>query len=120
MTTSSKSTNVKDIETPIGKTNGVKYLDIKEFREKGFLQEVNRQFFHPLGLALETTIDEETGGETLGGIWDYRLDPEGMVFAEGAIDQRKVESVMRLRASKRSTRFALFGSTIQRSQKREG
>jgi hypothetical protein len=23
-----------------------------EFREKGYLQEVNRRFFHPLGIAL--------------------------------------------------------------------
>lgn len=31
----------------------IKYMDLTEFREKGFLQEANRQFFHPLGLALE-------------------------------------------------------------------
>lgn len=55
-------------------------MDIKEFREKGFLQEVNRQFFHPLGLALEVHINEDTGEETLGEIWDYRSDPEGIIF----------------------------------------
>jgi hypothetical protein len=27
-------------------------INIKEFREKGYLQEANRRFFHPLGLAL--------------------------------------------------------------------
>lgn len=27
-------------------------LDIQKFREDGLLQEVNRQFFHPMGLAL--------------------------------------------------------------------
>lgn len=57
----------------------VKYLDIKEFREKGYLFEVNRQFFHPLGLALEIKFDEE-GNESIGGIWDYRQDPEGMLY----------------------------------------
>ena len=35
-----------------------KYIDIKEFKDKGYLQEVNRRFFHPLGLALEIKIDE--------------------------------------------------------------
>ena len=41
-----------------------KKISIKEFREKGFLQEVNRIFFHPLGLALEVNIDDD-GNETL-------------------------------------------------------
>lgn len=31
----------------------VKYIDPEEFREEGYLQEVNRRFLHPLGLAIE-------------------------------------------------------------------
>lgn len=54
-------------------------IDIKEFREKGYLQEVNRRFLHPLGLALEIVIDDD-GNEKLGGIWDYRDDTEGIYF----------------------------------------
>lgn len=57
----------------------IKRIDLKEFHELGFLQEVNRQFFHPLGLALEMSIDDD-GNYHLGGVWDYRDDPEGMVF----------------------------------------
>ena len=57
----------------------IKRIDIKEFREKGFLQELNRQFLHPLGLALEVNKDDD-GNETLGGVWDYRDDPEGIIF----------------------------------------
>lgn len=57
----------------------VKRIDIKEFREKGYLQELNRRFLHPLGLALEIII-EDNGEERLGGIWDYRDDPEGMSY----------------------------------------
>jgi hypothetical protein len=49
-----------------------KKIDIKEFRAKGFLQEVNRKFFHPLGLALEVKIDDVTGEESLNGIGDCR------------------------------------------------
>ena len=59
----------------------IKRIDIKEFRELGYLQEVNRLFLHPLGLALEI-VQEEDGTERLGGVWDYRKDPEGMAFAE--------------------------------------
>jgi hypothetical protein len=56
-----------------------KKIDIKEFREKGYLQELNRQFLHPLGLALEVIIQGD-GSESLGGIWDYRKDSEGIHY----------------------------------------
>ena len=59
----------------------IKRINIKEFREQGYLQELNRQFLHPLGMALEVIIDDE-GNEKLGGVWDYRDDPEGMFYAE--------------------------------------
>ena len=54
-------------------------MDLKEFKEAGFLQEVNRLFFHPLGLALamERTEDGPTGKFK---VWDGRDDPEGFVF----------------------------------------
>jgi len=57
----------------------IKKIDIKEFREKGYLQELNRQFLHPLGLALEI-VQENDGEEKLGGIWDYRDDEEGIYY----------------------------------------
>lgn len=73
----------------------IKHMDIKEFQEAGYLQEANRQFFHPLGLALEVT-EEETGKVYLSGVWDYRDDPEGMMFGEGhGADPGKAQRVMR-------------------------
>lgn len=57
----------------------IKYIDIKEFREKGYLQEVNRQFLHPLGLALEISINEDKS-EYISGVWDDRDDPEGIIY----------------------------------------
>ena len=57
----------------------IKRIDIKEFREKGYLQELNRKFLHPLGLALEIVIDED-GKESLGGVWDYRKEKEGIFY----------------------------------------
>jgi hypothetical protein len=65
-------------------------MDIKEFRTKGYLQEINRRFLHPLGLALEITIDDNTDKEYLSGIWDYRDDPDGLIFdLANSSDDRK-------------------------------
>jgi len=57
----------------------IKRIDIKEFREKGYLQEINRRFLHPLGLALEVEIADD-GSEHLSGVWDYRDDSEGIHY----------------------------------------
>lgn len=52
--------------------NEIKYLDIKEFVDKGYLQEANRQFFHPLGLALAVSYNAKEGTYELAGIIDKR------------------------------------------------
>lgn len=57
----------------------IKRIEIKEFREKGYLQELNRRFLHPLGLALEIIVNDD-GTEKLGGVWDYREDKEGIYY----------------------------------------
>ena len=64
----------------------IKRMNITEFRQFGYLQELNRQFLHPLGLALET-ITHPDNTETLGGIWDYREDPEGVYFEIDKMDK---------------------------------
>lgn len=113
----------------------IKYMSITEFRELGFLQEANRLFFHPLGLSLEAVSAKcpackgegkveqfegrrvdcvPCGGrgsiETLGGIWDYRDDPEGMTFGEGyGLDPEKAKYVEAERGVHVAHRFELFG-----------
>jgi len=62
------------------KSTDIKRIDIKEFREKGYLQELNRRFLHPLGLGLEVVLDDETGEESLGGVWDSREEDEGIYY----------------------------------------
>lgn len=57
----------------------IKYIDVKEFREQGYLSELNRRFLHPLGLALATRVNVD-GTESLDGIWDDRDDPEGIIY----------------------------------------
>ena len=85
-----------------------KYININEFRDFGYLQEVNRLFFHPLGLALEIVIDDD-GTARLGKVWDSRDDPDGFIFGDG-IDEEKKERVnkemlRRLKHRKKSLGF---------------
>lgn len=68
----------------------MKKIDIKEFRKKGYLQELNRQFLHPLGLALEVKIDDDSN-EKLGGIQDSREDPEGFIYDFTNFDAKHIE-----------------------------
>ncbi len=72
-------------------TDEIKRMDVKTFRELGYLQELNRQFLHPLGLALEVVIDDDTGNESFGGVWDYRDDPEGITYGIGQSDLDRVQ-----------------------------
>lgn len=92
------------------------YMDIKEFYEGGFLQEVNRQFFHPLGLALEVVFEDD-GTLRLGGIQDSREDPEGFIFRgerwENGEAVRKAKNVQNERDKHAPYRNDLFGQEIQ-------
>ena len=89
----------------------IKRMDITEFRELGFLQEVNRRFLHPLGLALEVVLEPD-GTEHLGGVWDYRDDPEWMIFVAQDIKEvlRKAGNVRLERRRHTVARRALFDS----------
>lgn len=58
-----------------------KYMDIAEFQRLGLLQEINRLFLHPLGLALEVTVAED-GTKMLSGVQDDRDDLEGIYFTD--------------------------------------
>ncbi len=91
----------------------IKMMDLAEFRRIGFLQEANRQFFHPLGLALEVIVNDDGDGLELGGIWDYRDDPEGMEFDESVLSREKACAVAALRSTKADARMARLGSVVQ-------
>lgn len=83
-------------------------MSVKEFREQGYLQELNRRFLHPLGMALEVVLHED-GSESFGEVWDYRDDPEGMVFGAGIIDENKAYRIYGEENDKREAREKLFG-----------
>lgn len=94
----------------------VKRMDLQEFMEFGFLHEVNRLCLHPMGLALEIIFDKdpETGvlkNHKLGGIWDYRDDPEGLIFQK--LDPEKMERVREHCRKKTASREEHLGYIIQ-------
>jgi len=68
------------------------YINVKEFTDFGYLQEVNRRFFHPLGLAM-TVEEEENGTTVITGIQDWCSDPEGGFFCAGVLNKQKQENV---------------------------
>lgn len=84
-------------------------MALKEIEDSGVLQEVNRQFLHPLGLALCVTY--------LGGnpakleMLDMRQDPEGWIFDEVSIEKaKKVELELMKRAG---PRMKAIGAIVQ-------
>lgn len=99
-------------DVPVEETTEIKRIDIKDFRAEGYLQEVNRQFLHPLGLALEVIVFPD-GTEVLGGVWDYRDDPEGVIFAEDDLDPMKRDCIGSLQLSRGRIRAEQLGYIIQ-------
>lgn len=94
--------------------NDLKYIDIAEFRALGLVSEINRQILHPLGLALSVMVKED-GSEYLDGVWDYRDDPEGIIFGDDHMEPMKegARRVAALQAEKTPTREAALGYVIQ-------
>lgn len=88
------------------------YLTARELQEEGYLMEVNRRFFHPLGLALAVDPDVDNDDQGRMGdvrVWDLRDDPEGMLFADLSDDDaiRKSSAV--------ALRFAHYREARQRA-----
>lgn len=58
----------------------ITYASVEEFQQEGYLQEVNRTFLHPLGLALEVR-----SGYIREGV-KALLESNGVGFGEDAVD----------------------------------
>lgn len=88
-------------------------MTVKEFREQGYLQELNRLFLHPLGMALEVVLNED-GTERFGEVWDDRDDDEGIIYGElKDIDREKALRIHEERITKSTLRRARFGWAVQ-------
>jgi hypothetical protein len=89
-------------------------MALNEFVDEGYLHELNRQFLHPLGLALEVICDDVTGEvHRFGGIHDYREDPEGMTFGEDTLDVDKVKRIAAITEARKAGREAGLGYWVQ-------
>lgn len=87
-------------------------IDPEEFLDLGLLQEVNRQFFHPRGLALAVSLDDDGRITGVGPVFDFRDDPEGVIYGEGELYHeqgreraRRVEAMLLEREDVREDRF---------------
>jgi hypothetical protein len=90
-----------------------KYLGMQEFIDGGYLMEVNRQFFHPLGLAL-SVMRTDDGSLSLRGIMDSRDDPEGFIFSDlDDADRAKAAKIAKELEDRRPEREARLGYFIQ-------
>lgn len=88
----------------------MKRIDAQEFQDVGFLQEVNRLFLHPVGLALEVVVAAD-GTVSFGGVQDWRDDPEGVIL--GRCDEEKAQRVAAERERHSAARIALIGQEVQ-------
>ena len=94
----------------------VKMMDIQEFWRGGYLQEVNRQFLHPLGLALSIEVDPDGNAYEIGGIWDCRNEKfgdEGFMFKDGMMDRERGLSVIEEQERRKPIRETGLGYWIQ-------
>ncbi len=90
----------------------LKYMPVEEFLRLGYLQELNRQFLHPLGLAIQVNIDDD-GTHKLGAIWDCREDPEGISFGEGVLNRDKADFIEAEEERRWAARAAALGFVTQ-------
>lgn len=95
----------------------MKYLSVKEFRDLGLLQEINRRFLHPMGLALSVIMKEDGSISGFGKISDYRDDADGMRYDEEFLKSNdcieKFLSVENLFAAKKEFRENNLGYHVQ-------
>lgn len=92
----------------------MKYMNLDLFQQDGYLQEVNRLFFHPLGMALEFT--RTANGEVyFSGIRDGRDDPEGIIF-DPPPNQEVIERLTAEFAVRRQARLKGLGFETQTTE----
>lgn len=110
-----------DLKPKSGEINQVnsRFMDLTEFRDAGYLQEVNRRFFHPLGLsmAMQTTNIAGKRITCLVGIQDIRDDPEGVYFLSHKIgtneSRRKADRISEEFSARSMKRISRYGSVVQ-------
>jgi hypothetical protein len=90
-----------------GPTTAPVLMDVSEFVALGLLQEVNREFFHPRGLALEVCADKD-GTHRITGVQDHRDKPGGYTYAEGVLSFAKAMQAQQLMAERALERLRRY------------
>lgn len=88
-----------------------KKLSMDEFHKQGYLQELNRQFLHPLGLSL--AIKVEDGKRTFYAFYDHRESKEDLLFEPGLLDPTKAKFVEREQEERGQVRSSRLGFVVQ-------
>jgi hypothetical protein len=93
-------------------------MSLKDFRDKGYLQEVNRRFLHPLGLGLgiairKEEIDDENEQKYFLVVVEALDDPEGMLYPESMMEKEKAVYINERWVEKAKTRMEELGYIIQ-------
>lgn len=91
----------------------IKKLDPQEFLDGGYLHEVNRLLLHPLGLALQIEPRADEHGSFKAAIWDYRDDPEGIIYTGELPAAHKAELVAQQMFARRRARIEETGFVVQ-------
>jgi|WetSurMetagenome_2_1015567.scaffolds.fasta_scaffold22046_4 hypothetical protein len=94
----------------------MKEMSLREFREIGLLQEINRRLLHPMGLALAAEVYDDGEVHRLV-VDDLRDDPEGFCFADDNLDftREKEENVDKMFNAKRVARIERLGYHVQQT-----
>jgi len=91
------------------------FFPVRLFREMGYLQELNRTFLHPLGLALATLI-HDNGDESIQGVL-VTPDKSGFIYDEGYINSgeavAKAQFIAERRAFMAEKRINKLGFVVQ-------
>lgn len=91
-----------------------KQMPLEEFVEAGYIQEINRTFLHPIGLALSYETDDDGKPTHIAGVLDSRDDPEGFVFSEFTWDEvKRGDKIRQLQIDGYNRRKELLGFGTQ-------
>lgn len=87
-------------------------MDLAEFRDRGYLAEVNRQVLHPLGLALVLRCHGD-GEVTFVGVLDCRDDAEGIYYLHPELTAVRTAHIRTETMRRRPAREAALGYWVQ-------
>ena len=82
-----------------------------EFHKQGYLQEMNRQFLHPLGLSFALKVEDDV--RSFHTIFDHRDSQENLIFKPGLLDTKLKAKVEREQEERGQVRLTRMGFIIQ-------